>query len=326
MIKLDNVYKSFNSKGIAGLNGINLEIFRGEIFSLLGANGSGKTTLLNIISGTLTPDRGEVFFQETAAFYQDMKITADQVVQQFLVSKVLITNEEDKKIQLSRDMADIFEFTFQLKQKFSELSAGQKQKVLLASFLINSPKAILLDEPFTHLDPFTRNSILKSLFEALKRSQTTAIWVTHDLKEAFEFSDRVAIINFGKIEQVADPIQLSLNPRNLFVAQFLGHKNFIPFNLENHLCNSEFGSYSSSRQDSPSEGYLIVPPTSWRAEPSAPNLKIERIFSRGDDILLELSNGSRYIWVTSRPSWGNLKPGDSLNLAPVFEECLTIPL
>ena len=175
MIALENVHLKFDSRGIAGLSGVDLVLSEGTITALMGPNGSGKTTLLRILSGELSPDSGTVNTEEEVVFMRPENFSSSLNVQKYLISRVKAEIEDEKKIQLSRDLADIFEFTFQLRQPIGELSAGQRQKVMLAGELIRNPKLVLLDEPFTHLDPHTRKEIIKSLFEYVRRQNTTLL-------------------------------------------------------------------------------------------------------------------------------------------------------
>ncbi|HLW56505.1 MAG TPA: ABC transporter ATP-binding protein, partial [Bacteriovoracaceae bacterium] len=222
MIKLQDINKLFDQRAIAGLHHISFQIKSGEVFALMGPNGSGKTTLINIISGKTKADSGIVTIDGELRLFEQREVE-DQNVQKFLIASNKLEIDEDKKLQLARDFADIFEFTFQLRQNLSELSAGQRQKVLLASELINSPTLLLLDEPFTHLDPHTRKDILQALFEYIRRQDISVLWVTHDLEEATLFSDRIGLLNFGKLEQVGTPQEVIRKPRSLFAAKFLGY-------------------------------------------------------------------------------------------------------
>jgi ABC-type Fe3+/spermidine/putrescine transport system ATPase subunit len=172
--------------------------------------------------------------------------------------------EEEKKIQLARDMADIFEFTFQLRQKLSQLSQGQRQKILLASELINHPEIILLDEPFNHLDPFTRREILSALFKYIRQRELTVIWVTHDRNEALRFADEIGLLNFGRIEQISVPEKIVFRPRNIFVAQFMGFENFIAVSKKTgNLWLTPWGLQELSFNSNFNEALLIIPHDAW---------------------------------------------------------------
>lgn len=227
MINVSHLFKKFDHRAIAGLSDVSFDLHEGEILAIMGPNGSGKSTLLNILSSQLKADSGQ-YESKSEIKLCDLKAPAkDSNVLDFLVESVTMTTEQNKKIQLARDFADLFEFTFQLKQNFSTLSSGQTQKILLAKELINRPGILLLDEPFTHLDPWTRKDILKALFKYLKTQKITVLWVTHERNEALYFADRIMLMNFGKIEQIGMPKELIWHPRNLFVAQYMGYENFI---------------------------------------------------------------------------------------------------
>src|SRR5262245_39902731 len=115
---------------------------------IMGPNGSGKTTLLNILAGKIEADAGSFQVDGEISFFPKAESYPEINVQKFLVRSVTLDIDEDKKIQLARDLADTFEFTFQLRQNLSELSSGQRQKVLLSKELINRPAVLLMDEPF----------------------------------------------------------------------------------------------------------------------------------------------------------------------------------
>jgi len=324
MLELKNITKIFNSKGIAGLNNINLKLKKGEILAVMGPNGSGKTTLLNIISGKLRPDGGDMKPISSIVSFNSFIDETDANVQLFLQSKITGVMDEEKKIQLTRDMADIFEFTFQLKQNLNQLSAGQKQKVALASVLINNPSVLLLDEPFSHLDPFTRKDILKYLFEVISRNSTTVLWVTHDIQDAMTFSDQIMLMNFGKIEQMGKPEEFVSTPKNLFIAKYFGYLNFLPFKIEQSIFNSPWGPvHLKTNLES---GYLVIPTYSWEITNDAPAGKLKSTTPQGHFHLLEVELQDRVFYAIHKNSWPKIQDKDSLCIRPIFDECLTIPL
>lgn len=258
MITLKNITKKFDSRAIAGLHDLSLEIKSGEVVAIMGPNGSGKSTLLNIIRGSLKPDSGSLVVPQEVRFFQDLEQGNTKNVQKYLISRITHDIDDEKKIQLARDLADIFEFTFQLRQSLAELSAGQRQKVLLAAELINRPGILLLDEPFTHLDPHTRTDILIALFNYVRHQEISILWVTHDLTEAMRFSDRVGIMNFGKLEQFATPEVLCTNPRSLFVADFLGYENLLIIKKQGDEWLTPWGNIHHHLDKE--EAILIIPP------------------------------------------------------------------
>lgn len=269
MIALENVRLRFDSRGIAGLSGVSFSLKEGTVTSLLGPNGSGKTTLLKILSGELKPDEGKVTSEETALFIRDLEVSPELNVQKYLISRASPDIDPEKKIQLARDLADIFEFTFQLRQNVGQLSAGQKQKVYLAGELIAHPRLILLDEPFTHLDPHTRKDILSALFRYIRRQNLTLLWVTHDVNEAARFSDRMILLQHGKVEQEGTPEDLLSSPKNIFAAQFMGYSNFFPVKKSGDFWETPWGKEKFSSAPPAEDAILVVPDLAWEIDPAS---------------------------------------------------------
>ncbi len=326
MIKLTNVHKVFNSKGIAGINGLSLSLNKSEILGVMGINGSGKTTLLKLIAKLTPPDQGEILTPENVSLFYQLDEIPNINVMRFLIQNIHLNIDEEKKIQLARDMADIFEITFQLRQNLHELSAGQKQKVLLASVLINKPSVLLLDEPFTHLDPYTRIDILKSLFEVIKRQEMSVIWVTHHLKEAMLFTDRIALLDFGKIVQIDSPMNLVLNPKNLFVARFLGFENFLHIKKISNKWTTPWGTISNSIQNDLNEAYLVIPSSSWKITENNNGAKVVQKWISENEIKFSLLFENHTYHISSKRSWRDFKIGETIGIEPELENCFLIPL
>ena len=264
MLEVIDLEKIYDKRGIAGIRKLSFSLTEGKVAAILGPNGSGKTSLLNIIRGSLPLEKGEVKVKGPIAFFDPTTAPQEGNVQKFLIESVTVTQDEEKKLQLTRDLADILEFTFQLRQDLSDLSAGQKQKVLLASVLINRPSLILLDEPFSHLDPMTRKIVLDSLFDYIQNHQIAVLWVTHDLNEAFLYSDEVGVMNHGKLEQWGSPENVCFSPTNLFVAQFVGYKNILPIKREGSHWITPWGQWEKKTHLSDAEALMIIPETAWR--------------------------------------------------------------
>ncbi len=327
MIDSNNLHFQFDKRGIAGLHGVTLSVNEGEIFGVMGPNGSGKTTLLKLLSGALTPQTGTSRVSGEVALFPSTETSVTTNVQKYLVSSITLDIDEDKKIQLARDLADTFEFTFQLRQNLNELSSGQKQKVLLSKELINKPSILFLDEPFTHLDPFTRKDILFSLFEYIRHQNITVIWITHDLSEAFKFSDRIGVLNFGKFEQVASPIDLVKSPTNLFVAQFLGYRNFFPVKKSNNSWISPWGEVPIEFEgEGKEDALLIVPDEAWSFSQGGLEMKINKISAEKQKIEYQLLLNDQKVFLTLGPRTQLLKMGESIKLSPNLFECLVISL
>jgi ABC-type Fe3+/spermidine/putrescine transport system ATPase subunit len=281
MIQLENVSMLFDGRGIAGINGVSLTLQRGEILAVMGPNGSGKTTLINLITGKLKPEKGIVTLDGDARIFTGIEEIEDMNVQKYLIKSNLTDIEDEKKLQLARDFADIFEFTFQLRQNLSQLSAGQRQKVGLAAELINRPSLILLDEPFTHLDPHTRKDILISLFTYIRNQETSVLWVTHELEEALRFSDRLGVLNFGKFEQIDRPFAMVDQPKNLFVAQFLGFENFIPVKKIPEGWITPWGLLPGELKSEADEALLVIPSNAWKTTAAGKSATVINHYLKG---------------------------------------------
>ncbi len=323
MIELKEVTKVFDSRGIAGLHGINLMIKRGEIIALLGPNGSGKTTLAHIISKNLIPDSGTVKISGPVHQFKLRELPSDLNVQKYLLSQISLEIDDEKKIQLVRDLASLFEFTFQLRQSTQQLSQGQRQKVMLAAELINSPSVIIMDEPFAHLDPLSRKEILTELFNYLRHKEITSFWISHDKDEAFEFADKIGLLQHGKLEQFGKPDDFIKQPRNLFVAHFLGHKNFLALKKTATEWITPWGTITSSLKEE--EAYLVIPPTAFSFhQESGPETKILRVYPGPFFWKIEIALENHIF-----EAWSNqaLSPDRSkYHLMVNLEDCFLLPL
>lgn len=323
MISVENVRLRFDPRGIAGLSGVSFTLHEGSITALMGPNGSGKTTLLRILAGLQKPDSGKVHTESVALLALPPELPSEVNVQKHLIAQAPDSIPEEKKIQLSRDLADIFEFTFQLRQNLGQLSAGQKQKVLLAGELIKNPRLVLLDEPFAHLDPHTRKDILKSLFEYVRRQNLTLLWVTHEMNEAARFSDRILLLQHGKIEQDAAPSELITRPRNIFVAQFVGYHNFFPVKKRDGKWVTPWGEEEFAFPAE--EAILVVPDAAWRIVADSPmSAQIQEAYFTDTLQTFEALWGEKLLRIKGH--FPSKDPGEKLLLLPDFKRCFLIGL
>lgn len=325
MISAQNLTKVFDRRGIAGLHSVSFSVKEGEILAVLGPNGSGKTTLLKILSGHLDADSGSKDIKGTVSMFPSPENIYEMNVQRFLIQSVTLDIDEEKKIQLARDLADTFEFTFQLRQNLSELSSGQKQKVLLSKELINRPALLLMDEPFTHLDPFTRKEILNGLFQYIRGQNITVLWVTHDLDEAFRYSDQVALFNFGKIEQLCDPVTLVRHPRNLFVAQFIGYRNFFPVKKENGSWSSPWGPLHLPLTEE-EHAILVVPDDAWMKSSNGTTFRITNQYAGIQCLQYEAEYNSQKVYLKFGHGEPLLETGSQVSFSPNMIDSFLIPL
>ena len=247
-LELRNINKKFNET--VALDNIHLEINDGEFFSLLGPSGSGKTTCLKVIGGFEQPDSGKVsLFNENVTDIPPFKRNVNTVFQDYALFphmnveenvcyslKIKKTPKIDQESQVE-EMLSTVKLTGYEKRKPSELSGGQRQRVALARSLINKPKILLLDEPLGALDLKLREQMQIELKNLQRQFQITFIYVTHDQQEALSMSDRIAIFNDGKIEQVDTPDNIYKNPKTAFVADFIGTTSLVSKQLAAELFN-----------------------------------------------------------------------------------------
>lgn len=235
-IELRGVTKAFGQ--LKAVDDIDLQLVRGEVFSLLGPSGCGKTTLLRLLAGFLEPDAGEIrvagrnltgvppnrrpintVFQSYALF-PHLSIRANIGFGLKVAGKArrVIDEEVDRMLELIQ-MEDKAE------KRPHQISGGQKQRVALARALINKPQLLLLDEPLAALDLKLRQRMLLELDRIHDEVGITFLYVTHDQGEAMSLSDRIAVMNNGRIEQLGTPAEIYESPRSRFVADFIGDAN-----------------------------------------------------------------------------------------------------
>jgi spermidine/putrescine transport system ATP-binding protein len=235
-VTVEGVSKAFGDFKV--LKNINLEIKKGEFFSLLGPSGCGKTTLLRIIAGFETPDSGEVQFDDKNILpLPPNKRPSNTVFQNYALFPHLSVYENvafplrlqkaDKNLIESRVMQNLklVELADHAHKKPNQLSGGQKQRVSIARALINEPSVLLLDEPLSALDAKLRQHMLIELDQIHDKIGITFIYVTHDQEEALSVSDRIAVMNNGNVLQVGTPHEIYESPATNFVARFIGETN-----------------------------------------------------------------------------------------------------
>ncbi|MEO3787285.1 ABC transporter ATP-binding protein [Actinocorallia sp. B10E7] len=237
-VRLSGVRKSFGA--VDAVTGVDLEIHDGEFFSMLGPSGSGKTTVLRMIAGFEQVTEGTIelagrdvtvlppFERDVNTVFQDYALFPHMTVQQnveygLMVAKV---GKKERRERAEKALASVRLEGFG-KRRPSELSGGQRQRVALARALVNEPKVLLLDEPLGALDLKLREQMQVELKAIQRRAGITFLFVTHDQEEALTMSDRVAVFNAGRIEQVGAPADVYERPATEFVANFVGTSNRI---------------------------------------------------------------------------------------------------
>jgi spermidine/putrescine transport system ATP-binding protein len=242
-VRLSNVTKSFGE--FVAVDDLSLDIYEGEFFSLLGPSGCGKTTTLRMIAGFEEPTRGEISVAgEPVHGVPPYKRPVNTVFQSYAIFPHLnvfdnvafgLRRSGVKGDELRRRVAEACEMV-QLsgfeKRKPTALSGGQQQRVALARALVNRPKVLLLDEPLGALDLKLRKEMQLELKSLQHEVGITFVYVTHDQEEALTMSDRIAVMNEGEVQQVADPATLYELPKNRFVANFIGQTNVFSGTVE----------------------------------------------------------------------------------------------
>ena len=230
MLELRNVKKSYD--GTPVLSGISLNIEDGEIVSILGPSGCGKTTLLNLILGIVDSDGGKIIFNgrditnvpmEKRGFnivFQDYALFPNLNVYQN-ITYGLRNNPELSSREEVEELISLLGLEEHLSKRISQLSGGQKQRVALARTMVMKPKILLLDEPLSALDGVIKESIKDRIRAIAREYNLTTIIVTHDPEEALTLSNRVMIINEGKIAQFGKPEEIIAKPEDGFVKKFI---------------------------------------------------------------------------------------------------------
>ena len=238
IVELRGVSKSFDGELV--LDHIDLDIYDNEFLTLLGPSGCGKTTTLRIIGGFETADEGEVIFMgEEIGGVPPHKRNVNTVFQRYALFPHLNVFENvafplrEKKVpkaeidQRVNEMLSLVALKGFEKRSVTSLSGGQQQRVAIARALVGRPKVLLLDEPLAALDLKLRKDMQQELKNIQKATGITFIFVTHDQEEALSMSDTVVVMSEGRIQQIGTPIDIYNEPKNAFVADFIGESNIL---------------------------------------------------------------------------------------------------
>ncbi len=239
IIELRGVDKSFEDT--RALEGIDLSISNGEFLTLLGPSGCGKTTILRILSGFETPDRGDVSIagqrmngvpperRQVNTVFQNYALFPHMTVRDNVAFGLRMQScpksEIEGRVLEALRMVHLEQYA---DRRPHQLSGGQQQRVAIARAVVNKPLVLLLDEPFSALDYKLRRAMQLEIKRLQRRLGITFVFVTHDQEEAFAMSDRVVVMNQGRIEQIGTPQEIYEEPANLYVARFVGEINILP--------------------------------------------------------------------------------------------------
>jgi iron(III) transport system ATP-binding protein len=242
-IQLKDIVKRFGT--LEAVSHVSLEIRDGELFTLLGPSGCGKTTILRLIGGFHKPDGGEIYFDgKPVSSIPPYERNIGMVFQNYaLWPHMTISNnityglklKKIPKAEIAEKVSHVLKLVnlVGLEDRYpGQLSGGQQQRVALARALVLNPNVLLLDEPLSNLDAKIRVQVRAEIRKLQKELGITTIYVTHDQEEALTLSDRIAVINLGKLLQIGSPRDLYERPENPFVADFIGINNLIPGDIQ----------------------------------------------------------------------------------------------
>jgi len=231
-----------------GVSGINLDVKKGQLVTLLGPSGCGKTTVLRSVGGFLEPDSGDILIEgqsvlklppekrPTAMVFQGYNLWPHMNVYNNLAFGLKIRKKSKKEIdEAVHRVLELVRLPGTEKKFPGELSGGQQQRIAVARAFLLEPAVLLLDEPFSALDAKLRHEMREELRDIQSRTGLTMVFVTHDQEEALSISDTIVVMNAGHIEQMASPQEIYDHPRTLFTAQFIGKMNFLQGTAEGNL-------------------------------------------------------------------------------------------
>jgi iron(III) transport system ATP-binding protein len=244
-LRLRNLTKVFGGRGGAGevvaVNDVNLDITEGEFVTLLGPSGCGKTTTLRLIAGFEFPTEGEIILdgqrindlpanrRDMSMVFQSYAIFPHLSVFENIAYGLKIKRLSRQEIQSQvGQVLQLTELTGLENRAPNQLSGGQQQRVALARALVMEPKVLLLDEPLSNLDAKLRDQMRTEIRRIQQTLGITSVYVTHDQIEAMTLSDRIVVMNTGRIEQIGAPDEIYRRPASAFVADFIGRTNFVP--------------------------------------------------------------------------------------------------
>ncbi|WP_094606836.1 Vitamin B12 import ATP-binding protein BtuD [Sporomusa silvacetica DSM 10669] len=236
---LEKLTQRFGDKIV--VESVTIDVQQGQLVTLLGPSGCGKTTLLKMIGGFLKPVAGRIVLdgvditnlppeqRSVATVFQNYALFPHMTVLENVMYGLRYKPGYSKKItkELAKKMLELVHLQDLYAQNVTRISGGQQQRVALARALILSPKVLLLDEPLSNLDAKLRIKIRQEIKDIQNKLGMTMLFVTHDQEEALSLSDRIVVMNRGKVEQIGTPQDIYSNPQNEFVANFVGRANLI---------------------------------------------------------------------------------------------------
>ena len=244
MLRVTDVTFSYEENLV--LEDISFSVKKGEHFGIMGESGCGKSTLLQLIYGILQPSKGEIYWGDSPIegplfslvpgkpfmkyMSQGFDLMNVTTVAENIGEFLTVTNKQELQ-KRTKELLEMIEMPAYGDRKVKELSIGQQQRVALARALAQEPELLLLDEPFSHIDNFKKNSLRRNLFAYLKEKQITCLTATHDHQDILPFADRVMVLKDKKVLADKPIMELYRNPKDLYVASLFGEANWIPIEV-----------------------------------------------------------------------------------------------
>ncbi len=337
-LSAERIRKSFGGKTV--LDGVTLSVGAGELMALLGPSGCGKSTVLRVVAGLLRKDSGKVRIggrdmENTPArergvgfVFQDYALFPRMTVRENVAFGLRIRGvEAQERNRRASEILDLVGLSEEADRPVDRLSGGQRQRVALARALAVEPSLLLLDEPLSALDVKVRERLRREIKTVQKKVGITALVVTHDQEEAMELGDRIAVMNEGRIEQVARPREVYQEPATEFVARFVGEVNVLPGQMYRGYAYSGSLAIRMAGDDPPREGSCVKvilrpedisvhPPGTPEAGQS--HAKIDSVSFQGTHVRLELTTEEGYglmaLLLRSHPMAGKIAEGDAVRV------------
>ncbi|QBA65668.1 ABC transporter ATP-binding protein [Muriicola soli] len=244
MLQVNNL--SFAYEAVKVLKGISFEIAQGEHVAVMGESGCGKSTLLKLIYGLLTPGEGEISWRNEQVKGPLYKLVPGESYMKYLsqefdlmpfttvaenISEHLSVFYPEQLKQRTEELLEMIEMTSEAQVKVKNLSGGQQQRVALARVLAQKPDILLLDEPFSHIDNFRKNSLRRNLFKYLKEENISCLTATHDHLDVLPFADRILVLKDKELLVDGETNKVFESPKNFYVASLFGEANVLPITV-----------------------------------------------------------------------------------------------
>jgi len=328
------VTKRFGS--VTAVNDNALCVDKGEFVALLGPSGCGKTTLLRLVAGFERPDAGEIAIEGRRVAGPGTWVAPERrgvgiVFQEYALFPHLTVaanigfgvrrGERQSRVP---ELLRLVGLTGLEERYPHELSGGQQQRVALARALAPRPSVVLLDEPWSNIDPLLRASIREELAAILRAIDVTVLFVTHDREEAFSMADRIALMRDGQVVQSGGPEEVYLSPVDRWVAEFAGAGNFLQGELDGALVKTSIGRFPVATNGLARDVEVLIRPEllELRPDPAGAGEVVAREF-RGHDVFYRVQLANGLTLVSQRPSTEIVGLGARVNLHP-HERSVTV--